>query len=341
MAAFAAFITVWAAGFMPYRRSTTVVGDALHWTGLGCVLAAVYAIAESAAPDTWGPRLAIFVASVSVATYSGVIAYSHWVAARKPIPPDSQQGAARMTDFDIGPGLAANEQRIDALAARLDVPVDSMTWQQRAVLSMGLHGVALYRGIRRECMAGEPATAQIVHRVLMELAITLRWIKADPSLRVRLWLADDDRRRLLDEQHFLRAANLKGSGHERIFPPAEIQQIGRDIAEARADAGLGPKEPLLPPLEARIEPGDDVALQAYYGQYTTLNWNVHSRARAFVDHRQVNESDGTHIRASSIGEPALIRAWSTLTLAMALEAVSSVCTLGLEDEVQALRDGRV
>lgn len=90
VAAFASFIIVWAAGFLPYRTSTTVVGDALHWTGLGCVLAAVYAIANSAAPDTWGPRLAIVLASVFVASYSCVLAYSHWEAAQKPLPPENR-----------------------------------------------------------------------------------------------------------------------------------------------------------------------------------------------------------------------------------------------------------
>jgi hypothetical protein len=83
VAAFAAFVAAWSAGFFPYRMSSTVVRDALHWTGLGCVLAAVYAISGAAVPAIWGPRVAVFLASGPVAIYSFLHARGHWRSSRR------------------------------------------------------------------------------------------------------------------------------------------------------------------------------------------------------------------------------------------------------------------
>jgi hypothetical protein len=86
VAAFAAFIAAWSAGFFPFRMSSTVVRDALHWTGLGCVLAAVYAIAGAAVPEMWGPRVALFLATGPVAVYSFLHARGHWRSSRPAMP---------------------------------------------------------------------------------------------------------------------------------------------------------------------------------------------------------------------------------------------------------------
>ena len=93
VAAFAAFIAAWSAGFFPFRMSSTVVRDALHWTGLACVLAAVYAIAGAALPGMWGPRVALFLATGPVAVYSFLHARGHWRSSRpQPAPPTPTVG---------------------------------------------------------------------------------------------------------------------------------------------------------------------------------------------------------------------------------------------------------
>jgi hypothetical protein len=78
VAAFAAFVAEWAAGFSPGRMSSTLVRDTLHWIGLGCVLAAVFGMAVALEPDSYGPRVAVVGGSFVVSVYSFLHARAHW-----------------------------------------------------------------------------------------------------------------------------------------------------------------------------------------------------------------------------------------------------------------------
>jgi hypothetical protein len=101
VAAFAAFIAAWGAGFLPGRISSTLARDALHWIGLGCVLAAVFSMAIELDPDTLGPRVAIFGGSLAVSVYSFLHARAHWRGAQSTaVPPEG----AKIADHKKTPG---------------------------------------------------------------------------------------------------------------------------------------------------------------------------------------------------------------------------------------------
>jgi hypothetical protein len=87
VAALTAFVAAWAAGFIPGRMSSTIVGDTLHWIGLGCMLAAVYSMAIALDPETYGPRVAVLGASLIVGIYSFLHARAHWRSAHLPDAP--------------------------------------------------------------------------------------------------------------------------------------------------------------------------------------------------------------------------------------------------------------
>jgi hypothetical protein len=91
-ASLASFVAAWGATFLPDRMSSTLVRDALHWVGIGCLVAAVYGMACDLAPSSLGPRVAILGAAAVASVYSILHARAHWRTAHPepvPAPPES------------------------------------------------------------------------------------------------------------------------------------------------------------------------------------------------------------------------------------------------------------
>jgi hypothetical protein len=218
------------------------------------------------------------------------------------------------------------ERKLERLARRLDVPVEGMTREQQWVLAMGLQACRFRRGAARACRAHDAATAMVVVRALVELAINLRWVERDPTLNLEKWWAAEYKQLIAtDRKWAIARAGLAG-----VLSEDDIAAMTAHRDDVKKRAGWSDQ------LFDRIDAGDDVAWQMYCVEYFALSSQAHSDSHAFRGFRSVMRADGTHIVPSSDWDPVLVRAWAVRTLAIVLESVSRVCGLGIDQACHAL-----
>ena len=233
---------------------------------------------------------------------------------------------AEVIDAGFEQECKRRERKLGRLARSLDVPIDSMTEAQQWVLAMGIQACRFRQGVSRACRAEDTATAMVVLRALVELAINLRWLERDPSANVEKWLAAQYRQQLTTDRKW---ATERG-GLSAVLTATEAAQLTECREALKKRAGWSDH------LADRIDKADDVAWILYCVEYFALSSQAHSDRLAFHGFRSIDQADGTHIRPGTDWDPVLVRAWGVRTLAIVLESVSRVCGLGIEQACNPL-----
>lgn len=223
----------------------------------------------------------------------------------------------------------------------LDVPIDGRPGEQTTAIALGLRGTELYRAAV-DLAGRHPNAAQALLRALVEVAILARWIEGNPALRVRLWLAEDDRNRLTATEGYESWVQRRGLSAVDVFEPSTERAMRADIEAARA-TGRRAGEPVperghvLPTLEAMARTAPEL-WEAYHLAYRVLSPWTHAAGRSLVGDELERRGDGTHLRAGrAYGEDATV-ALAVGTMFLVLETVSRQLGLGLEAEAAPIRD---
>jgi hypothetical protein len=185
------------------------------------------------------------------------------------------------------------------------------------------------------------AAVHIVARSLVDLAITVAWLRLDPDTNVRLWSAEQWRRELeqlpyldrrigpLEDQESLNVLEMKRSVVDRA----------RTLALSKGIAGVGQRGPLVPTLRARADAVGTQATGDAYGLLFTYwsEWGHTGSGSLSVD------SDGTRVTFDD-GPPKNVVGACSMACAVyayVLAELSRWIGLGIEAECDELREGLV
>lgn len=185
------------------------------------------------------------------------------------------------------------------------------------------------------------AAVRIVARSLVDLAITVAWLRLDPDTHVRLWTAEQWRRELellpelerrmgpLEDGETLRVLKMKRS----------VVEQARTLAFNKRVAGVGRGGPLLPKLKDRADAvGTDASREAYRLLFTPWSEWGHTGAGSLSV-----ASDDTSATFDD-GPPRDVlqaRSMAYAVYAYVLAELSHWIRLGIETECDALRENLV
>lgn len=236
------------------------------------------------------------------------------------------------TSFD-GPAIA------DRLAHRLDVPVDGMAAPAMVAVGLGLRARNLYRSIRHAGAADAIAAAAVV-RALVEVGILIGWIEIDPVPRIRMWLAEDDRNRLIVADRTVELHGRRGRSLTPVFSDGDRATMRDAIAEARRlgeSSGAPRRGSVMPSLEIMARAVPDL-WELYEIAYRSLSPTTHTAPSSMAFDDFETRPDGVHL----VTPPAYsIEAVSALAAGVICYVVESVSRqAGLDLEIEA-RDARL
>jgi Family of unknown function (DUF5677) len=216
-------------------------------------------------------------------------------------------------------------------------------------LGIARQAIEIYHAVRREAR-NDPLgiSPPIVLRSVAEAAIRLRWMEDSPSLRARMYQADDDRQRLASADPFrkFRARRSSGRGHP-IFSRAETTEMRRLVAEVRKEARaagepVGPKGAVVPTVEQMALVTRDTAMwESYEIVYRISSPWAHLEARSLASHSFATRPDGTHLVVSGGYSGLAVRAMAAPLVAHLIATTSRICGLGFEKEAQIWQDAVV
>jgi hypothetical protein len=245
--------------------------------------------------------------------------------------------------------IAAAEAALDELGRRLDIPIDGCVGECILALGMARQAIEIYHAVRREAANDRfGISPPIVLRSVAEAAIRLRWMEDSPTLRARMYQADDDRQRLASADPFrtFRARRSGSRGHP-VFSRAETTEMRRAIAEVRTEARaagepIGLTGAMVPPVEQMaIVTGDTAMRETYDIVYRISSPWAHLEARSLGSHTFEARSDGTHLVVSGGYSSLAVRAMAAPVVAHLIGTTSRICGLGLEAEARIWQDAVV
>lgn len=176
---------------------------------------------------------------------------------------------------------------------------------------------------------------------MLDVTMLARWIEGDPPLRVRLWMAEDDRGRLASVTGYERYAKRRGQRPEVLFTAEQSKQMREEIEAARR-AGLAAGVPLksagsvLPTGEQMAQDVDNL-WELYNIGYRTLSPLSHADARSFSSDKFVKRRDGIHLEHEPPFDEVALRALAVTTVCMLLATVSRQTGLGIESAADKIR----
>lgn len=208
-------------------------------------------------------------------------------------------------------------------------------------MALGRRGWSLYRGFRHALTGPSIYAAQVDLRALLDVTILVRWIEADPPLRLELWMTEDDRDRIAWSEGWREAQRRRGQSTEGALTAEEIKELRELIAEVRArdrDAGIGvPENGSLLPSQAQMAQQVPDLFETYHVAYRSLSPTTHAGARSFAADVLEERKDGVHIVANPVFDEASLRSLAVPTVLMLFASVSRQAGLGIEDECDRLR----
>jgi hypothetical protein len=239
--------------------------------------------------------------------------------------------------------VLAAEKRLPALAASLELPIERLSGHPPFVaVGLGRRGWTLYRGFRHALSGPTPTIAADVDlRALLDVTILARWIEDDPELRIRLWMAEDDRHRLTAWEKATEFAERR----ERASPPAPPWDEAEERAALAAARQHARKAGIPIPRDGRVLPDLERMVQAvpdlwelYHIGYRVLSPMTHAGGRSFTGDKIVKRRDGLHYLELGVpfDQPTL-RSIAIPAVCMLLASVSRQAGLGIEEECDAVR----
>lgn len=185
------------------------------------------------------------------------------------------------------------------------------------------------------------AAVRIVARSLVDLAITVAWLRVDPDTHVRLWTAEQWRRELellpeldrrtdfVQDEGSLRVLEVKRSVVEQAWALALNKRV----------VGVQRGRSLVPTLKSRADVvGTNASRQAYGLLFSVWSEWSHTGAGSLAV-----SSDGTTVTFDD-GPPKdvmQVRSMACAVYAYALAELSRWIGLGIEAECDAIREGLV
>jgi hypothetical protein len=225
--------------------------------------------------------------------------------------------------------------RVERLVRALDVPIDGLPGAAAAAVGLGMRAGDLYESIRHAGSADGTA-ATILVRPIVEIAIVIRWIERDPNTRVRLWLAEDDRQRLLLEERVVEMHRRRGATLGPVLDPPIRAAIQREIDQVRALTSRR-RGPLLPSLEEMMADAAPDLWEAYEVAFRATSPAVHSAPRSMTNDRLEHRPDGMHLVPGTAWDPRSTEELATAVLCAVIEAVSRLARLPHEAVAREIR----
>ncbi len=235
------------------------------------------------------------------------------------------------------------EDRLVALGSGLDRPLSGATEAAAVAIGLGMQAALVYEGVRQACAAGSTTSAMIIVRALIEVTILLRWIEADRELHVRMWLAEDDRQRILAAEAFTELRTRRGLDPIVILTDDEVTAMRATANNVRTEARrrrehLGDAGAVMPSIEHMARTTDDL-WEAYSVVYRVASPWTHTGGRALSGHRIEARVDGPHLVPENGWTGMSIRALAAPAFAMALASASRQAGLALHSEADSIRVG--
>jgi hypothetical protein len=239
--------------------------------------------------------------------------------------------------------VLAAERRLSPLATSIDVPLARVSGEEQVlVIGLGMRGWSLYRGFRHSVSGPSPLAAHVDLRALLDVTILARWIEDDPSLRVRLWFADDQRELLLATRlvhEYLERRGLPLPASPTDWDPVAIDA---EIRGARA-AGIAAGIPLgrrgrraLPTIEQMAHAVPHL-WELYNVAYRLLSPVQHAGGRSFIKDLVEDRKDGRHLKPGAPFSQDALRALAIPAVCMLFASVSRQVGLGIEAECDVIR----
>lgn len=207
--------------------------------------------------------------------------------------------------FDEGE-LRRFEGRLLDIGRDLPLEVDMPSSGAFAVMQ-AQRARSLYRGLLALVDGPSLPSLYVLCRPLVEIAITLAWVRTDPEPRIRRWAAEQERRdlQLIQEMRALGRQGVDWSDEETLALEAQKEER---ISQLRDELGLA-KGALLPTLlEQATEVGSQEASEAYSMAYRSLSPWTHASDAAF----RPNFTDGIYEADRSAESDLQINQWVRL-----------------------------
>ncbi len=109
------------------------------------------------------------------------------------------------------------------------------------------------------------AAVRIIARTIADLDLTVTWLRLDPDVHVKLWVAEQSRREVELGPELETTLDLSADGHRVVEWKRSIVQQARAMAREHEVAGVGrQKGPLIPNLRDRASAiGSEAARVSY------------------------------------------------------------------------------
>jgi len=248
-------------------------------------------------------------------------------------------GGGRMALTGLSTAEAA--RTLGPLLAVFDPPVTDLTRERLAILAMARRGIDIYRETLavadrapNVCLAGL--------RVLVDLAILVRWIEPCPKLRLAMWSADDDRDRLRGAVGHAALRRGRGVLPLPAFTEAQERRMRSRIERIRKiaiahDERISRKhgDPVLPNTRARTEAAGDLAEAAIVFQ--VLSQPTHSSGRSYGSDRFIRRFDGLHYETHPAFGGSAITGLAVPSVCFLLASASRQLALGVDADLDTIR----
>lgn len=230
---------------------------------------------------------------------------------------------------------------LQPLISRFDLAIDDLTHVQQVITAMALRGIGYFREIYSIAPTAPHASAALL-RTLVDLAILVRWIEQKPELRIRMWLADDDRDRLRTAAAHADMLESRQRPPNPGFAREAEAAMWREIEATRA-AALAAKEHIPRKARSSVLPSvadrastvpDSVEIHLIFGVFSQP---LHSSGRAFVQDTFYRRFEGMHINAAPAFKGKAIHDLAVPAVCMLLASASRLLGLGLDGELDRLR----
>ena len=241
--------------------------------------------------------------------------------------------------------LSYAEERIQALVASLDRPVEGLV--QPCALTMGIarQAGAVHRDLMTLCASNRLTSPVILLRPIVEAAILVRWIEVDPQPHSDMYFAEDDRQRLSSAPAFVEFRRRRGTPMSGPVFTREVEVAMRKgvtaVKEGAIAAGKITKKSnrVLPLIQDMAKATDDSAIwEGYEVIYRVVSPWTHVGGRALSHYEPEIRSDGTHLVPVPPYDGQAIRALTAPTMLVLLGSVGRICGLGIEREARILQD---
>lgn len=241
--------------------------------------------------------------------------------------------------------LSYAEERIQALVASLDRPIEGLAQPGALTLGIARQAGAVHRDLITLCASNRLTSPVILVRPIVEAAILVRWIEVDPQPHTDMYFAEDDRQRLSSVPAFVEFRRRRGTPMSGpVFSPdveAEMRKGVTDVKAAAIAAGKITKKSnrVLPLIQDMAKAtGDSAIWEGYQVIYRVASPWTHFGGRAMSHYEPETRSDGTHLVPAPPYDGLAIRGLTAPTMLVLLGSVSRICGLGIEREARILQD---